>query len=163
MAEKIKFKFLKDVPLTNTEEGVFGFYHGNVAPALQEILENESCVHTIGLFSRWGTGKSTVIEMIRNDLEYPLFVFDAWKYQNDSLRRIFLIKLVEFLNKEGEQIDPDILDPLHKTVETRENISTIDTGTKGKSQWQKTLFFLKTNWLFVVSIGLFGKLRGHNT
>ena len=97
MSEEIKFKFLKDVPLGNGQDGVFSFYHKNIAPAMKEILENESCVHTIGLFSKWGTGKSTIIEMIRHDLRSPMFVFDAWKYQEDSLRRIFLIELVNFL------------------------------------------------------------------
>lgn len=153
MAEKLKFKFLKDAPLGN-KEGVFEFYHDKVAPALQEILENESCVHTIGLFSKWGTGKSTVIEMIRNDLKYPMFVFDAWKYQDDSLRRIFLIKLVEFLNKEGEKIDPAILDPLHKTTEIREEIVVDDQKVKNKSRWEKFLTFLRTHWLLVLAIGL---------
>ena len=48
MPEELKFKFLKDIPLGNKEE-VVEFYHSKVAPALQEILENETCVHTIGL------------------------------------------------------------------------------------------------------------------
>ena len=153
MAEKLKFKFLKDVPLGN-EEGVFEFYHKKVAPALQEILENESCVHTIGLFSRWGTGKSTIIEMIRSELKQPMFVFDAWKYQDDSLRRIFLIKLVEFLNKEGEQIDPAILDPLSKATETRGEVEVVSGESKRKTFKEKFFSFLKTNWLLVIAVGL---------
>lgn len=102
MAAKLKFNFLKDTPLSNVE-GVFEFYHKTVAPALQEILENESCVHTIGLFSKWGTGKSTVIEMIRNDLQHPMFIFDAWKYQEDSLRRIFLLEFIDFISTQEQQ------------------------------------------------------------
>ncbi len=102
MSKELKFKFLKDAPLGN-KQGVIEFYHKIVAPALQEILENESCVHTIGLFSKWGTGKSTVIEMIRNDLKFPMFVFDAWKYQEDSLRRIFLLEFVNFISIQEKQ------------------------------------------------------------
>ncbi|MBU4348646.1 KAP family NTPase [Patescibacteria group bacterium] len=151
MTEKLKFKFLKDAPLGN-EDGVVEFYHNKVAPALQEILENDSCVHTIGLFSKWGTGKSTVIEMIRDKYEYPMFVFDAWKYQDDSLRRIFLIKLVEFLNNEGEKIDPSILDPLHKTTEIREEVTVSNEESKKQNFWEKIKSFLKANWLFVVAI-----------
>ena len=148
---KLQFKFLNDVPLGN-EDGVVEFYHSKVAPALQEILENESCVHTIGLFSRWGTGKSTVIEMIRNEFKYPMFVFDAWKYQDDSLRRIFLIKLVEFLNSQGEKIDPAILDPLHKTTEIREEITIPEQVNKKQNFWSKGIFLLKANWLLVLAI-----------
>ncbi len=151
MTEKLKFKFLKDVPLGN-EDGVVEFYHNKVAPALQEILENDSCVHTIGLFSRWGTGKSTVIEMIRGELKYSMFVFDTWKYQDDSLRRIFLIKLVKFLDSEGEKIDPFILDPLHKTTEIREEVAVLGRDAKKQKFRGRVKSFLKTNWLFLVAI-----------
>jgi len=154
MSKEIKFKFLKDAPLSNTEEGVFEFYHEKIAPALREILESESCVHTIGLFSRWGTGKSTVIEMIRKDLKYPIFVFDAWKYQDDALRRIFLIKLVEFLNQKGEQIDSSILDSMHKTIEMSEQIKITDQITKNINWRQKILLLLKKHWLLLVTLVL---------
>jgi len=153
MAEKLKFKFLKDAPLGNKDE-VIEFYHSNIAPALQEILENETCVHTIGLFSKWGTGKSTVIEMIRNELKYPMFIFDAWKYQDDSLRRIFLIKLVEFLNDQGENIDSAILDRVYKTTEIREEIAVLKQVTKEQNFLKKGISFLKANWLLVLAIFL---------
>lgn len=154
MVVKLKFKFLKDIPLSNSKAETVEFYHNNVAPALQEILENESCVHTIGLFSKWGTGKSTVIEMMGKKLKYPMFVFDAWKYQDDSLRRIFLMELVKFLNENGEIIDLKILDPLHKSTETSENISVDNKNTKGKNRWEKSVNWLKTNWLLVVAVFL---------
>jgi predicted KAP-like P-loop ATPase len=130
MPEELKFKFLKDVPLGNKKE-VVEFYHSKVAPALQEILENETCVHTIGLFSKWGTGKSTVIEMIRDELKRPMFVFDAWKYQEDSLRRIFLLEFIDFISTQAEQnkitikkeefekVKNKIKSVLYKSIETK--------------------------------------------
>ena len=147
MTEKLKFKFLKDVPLGN-EDGVVEFYHNKVAPALQEILENDSCVHTIGLFSKWGTGKSTVIEMIRGELKYPMFVFDAWKYQEDSLRRIFLLEFVDFIStqekqgkikvkkKEFKKAKDKIKSVLYKSIETKKVES--ESSEKSKS-WRKQL------------------------
>lgn len=151
MTEKLKFKFLKDEPLSKTSEGASDFYHEKIAPAVQEILENESCVHTIGLFSKWGTGKSTIIEMIRNELKRPMFVFDAWKYQDDTLRRIFLIKLVDFLNQQGEQIDVSILDSIYKTIEINEQIKITDK-IKIKHWPKKILSLFKENWLFFASL-----------
>ncbi len=156
MSEELKFKFLKDVPLGNGQDGVFGFYHNNVAPALKEILENDSCVHTIGLFSKWGTGKSTIIEMIRHDMGNPMFVFDAWKYQEDSLRRIFLIELVNFLidQKQLQPEDKKILDPLYKTIEESCEVTTAETPTMAVSWFRKMWLFLKTNWLLVLALAL---------
>ncbi|MBI2628192.1 MAG: hypothetical protein HYW71_02015, partial [Candidatus Niyogibacteria bacterium] len=151
MTGKLKFKFLKDEPLSKTNEGASDFYHEKIAPAVQEILENESCVHTIGLFSKWGTGKSTIIEMIRNKLKRPMFVFDAWKYQDDTLRRIFLIKLVDFLNQQGEQIDVSILDSIYKTIEINEHIKITDE-IKIKHWPKKILSLFKENWLFFASL-----------
>ena len=151
MTEKLKFKFLKDEPLSKADEGVSDFYHEKIAPAMQEILENESCVHTIGLFSRWGTGKSTIIEMVRNELKCPMFVFDTWKYQDDALRRIFLIKLVDFLNQKGEQIDVSILDSMHKTIEISELVKITDE-INVKHWPKKVLSIFKKNWLFFASL-----------
>src|SRR3989344_994813 len=156
MAEELKFKFLKDVPLGHGQDGVFGFYHNNVAPALREILENDSCVHTIGLFSKWGTGKSTIIEMIRHDLGSPMFVFDAWKYQEDSLRRIFLIELVNFL-VEQKQLQPEdkrILDPLYKSTEESCEITPTETPTTSVKWFRKIWLFFKTNWLLILALAL---------
>src|SRR3989344_9339385 len=155
MSEEIKFKFLKDVPLGNGQDGVFGFYHNDVAPALKEILENDSCVHTIGLFSKWGTGKSTIIEMICHDLGSPMFVFDAWKYQEDSLRRIFLIELVNFLIEQKQLLPEDkkILDPLYKSTEEQQEVA-IDKPLESGSWFKKFRQSINTHWPFSLAISL---------
>lgn len=117
---KLNFKFIKDEPKDSKSNGYKGFYHSSVAPALKEILKDESSPHTIGLFGAWGTGKSTIIEMVQNDkrLQMHVFLFDAWKYQEDTLRRTFLIKLVEFLRAKGYQFDDDILTPMYASSST---------------------------------------------
>jgi hypothetical protein len=168
MPEELKFKFLKDIPLGNKEE-VVEFYHSKVAPALQEILENETCVHTIGLFSKWGTGKSTVIEMIRDELKRPMFVFDAWKYQEDSLRRIFLLEFIDFISTQAEQskitikkeefekVKNKIKSVLYKSIETKK-VEPETTGEnkswKEKLSENKKLLFLVL-FLILVPIAVF--------
>ncbi|MDD2646817.1 MAG: P-loop NTPase fold protein [Patescibacteria group bacterium] len=155
MPEELKFKFLKDVPLGNSHDGIFGFYHNDVAPALKEILENDTCVHTIGLFSKWGTGKSTLIEMIRNDLGSPMFVFDAWKYQEDSLRRIFLIELVNFLidQKQLSPEDKKLLDPLYKSTEEQQEI-IINEPHKQEKWFKRLRQLINIHWPFSLVISL---------
>lgn len=48
---------------------------------------------TIGLFGGWGTGKSSIVENLRNELlqtKVPVIIFDVWKHDGDALRRTFL-------------------------------------------------------------------------
>ncbi len=112
-----EFIFLKDEPQTKSEVSYERFYHNSIAPALKKILKDDTSPHTIGLFGAWGAGKSTVIEMVKNDdeLDLPVFIFDAWKYQEDTLRRTFLIKLVEYLRNEGYDLPDDILVNLYSS------------------------------------------------
>lgn len=118
-----KVSFVKDEPITSGKTGYYNFYHKFFSPALKEIVLSDSCPHTIGLFSKWGTGKSSIIDELALDLEKQdvahVFVFDVWKYQEDSLRRIFLIKLVDFLkNKKGYNISDDVLKGLYVVQST---------------------------------------------
>jgi hypothetical protein len=58
---------------------------------------------TIGLFGEWGSGKSSIVETAKSELEsdktqkIKFIIYDAWKYANDSFRRMFLLKIQESL------------------------------------------------------------------
>lgn len=108
--EEIKFNLLKDEPITPDKSGYFEFYHKYFSPALKEILTIKESVHTIGLFGGWGTGKSTIIDSLKKELECPIFIFDTWKYQEDALRRIFLLRLVDFISEKKGSGDIKIND-----------------------------------------------------
>jgi len=120
---EIKFNLLKDEPITPEKTGYFDFYHNYFTPALKEVLTNETSVHAIGLFGGWGTGKSTIIDSLKNELECPIFIFDAWKYQEDSLRRTFLLRLIEFISsKEGSgsiKIDKEKFKKIQEQIESK--------------------------------------------
>lgn len=79
------------------------------ADNLVQIIENtpKDKVFTIGVFGGWGTGKSSIINTARSVIEgkngkesVKFIVYDAWKYANDSFRRMFLLKLQEELRME---------------------------------------------------------------
>ncbi|OGZ69165.1 MAG: hypothetical protein A3C50_02015 [Candidatus Staskawiczbacteria bacterium RIFCSPHIGHO2_02_FULL_43_16] len=124
----INFKFLKDAPIGKETEGFFDFYHKNVAPALRTIIENDTCVHTIGLFGRWGTGKSTIIKLLKDEgiTDSQVVEFDCWKYENDSLRRQLLLQIAKDLGisrKEIEKLEKDLYFSVSETVEEKVSIS----------------------------------------
>lgn len=75
------------------------------ADNLEKIINNTPSkeVFTIGLFGGWGTGKSSIINTCKDVIEnqskkkVKFIIYDAWKYSNDSFRRMFLLKLQQEL------------------------------------------------------------------
>lgn len=95
-----EYKLLSDEPLKGDELNKIEFGHQYIAEVIADIVQKADSPFTIGLFSRWGTGKSTIINIIRGklkDKKVETVTFDAWKYEQDSLRRQFLINLDEQL------------------------------------------------------------------
>lgn len=119
MTEPPKFKFLddncSDCDLTE------GKTHQRIADQLYDlIVTGPPDGMTIGLEGDWGSGKSTVIELLRQKLEANgkskmslrhlirkckkprktfFFYIDAWEHEGDPLRRVFLEALIDKLKK----------------------------------------------------------------
>lgn len=82
-----------------------GQSHDRIAQSIVNLLETNDHNQVIGIEGGWGSGKSNMIEMIRNKLNpdtYYLFLYDAWAYQTDSLRRSIVQSLTSFL-VDGEE------------------------------------------------------------
>ncbi len=78
------------------------------ADSLVKIIKNtpQDKVFTIGLFGSWGSGKSSIIKTAKDTIEaeddkVKFITYDAWKYVNDSFRRMFLLKIQQEL-KQGQ-------------------------------------------------------------
>lgn len=69
----------------------------------QFILESNHSKKVIGIEGEWGSGKSNVIEILKDKLKanYHIFVFDAWGYQEDLTRRSILEGLLTNLIHKG--------------------------------------------------------------
>lgn len=70
--------------------------HSKIAALIRdEILHSEEG-RSIALVGDWGSGKSTIIELLRSNFasgtpsDTHIFTYDAWSHQGDSLRRAFL-------------------------------------------------------------------------
>jgi hypothetical protein len=102
--------FIGDQPIS-LEKDVFG--HSDYARALAGMVSDPEPPSTIGLFGSWGVGKSTIIDGLRDQLDgrVAFAYFDAWRYEEDSLRRQFLRDVGREL-KDGKHLalckfDPD--------------------------------------------------------
>lgn len=77
---------------------------GIYAENLVKVIENtpKDRVFSIGVFGGWGTGKSSIISTAQDTIErkrkdIKFITYDAWKYANDSFRRMFLLKVQQEL------------------------------------------------------------------
>ena len=102
---------------------------------LVSMIENtpKDKVFSIGLFGGWGAGKSSIIASARDKLEnsknkVKFITYDAWKYANDSFRRMFLLKV----QKELKMQQCDEMKRFYRS-ETEETKPKIAFNRKGAS------------------------------
>ncbi len=97
--DHIKIVVLRDAP---ADSDAFGG-HVWVANAIAEIVQTEPGGRTIGLEGGWGSGKSTIVRLVCDQLspDFRAFVFDAWAHEGDPLRRSFLEALITDLIDHG--------------------------------------------------------------
>lgn len=85
---------LQDAPAKKDEFGS----HDRVVNAIAEILQTESGGKTIGVEGVWGSGKSTVVNLLREKLSSSkntaVITFDAWMHEGDPLKRSFLERII---------------------------------------------------------------------
>lgn len=103
MADKSKPRtiLIEDVPSTTDDFGLEGQGpHERVARAITDLILGENGGKFIGLEGTWGSGKSTVVNLITKQLYQQsrantlVLLFDAWAHAGDRLRRTFLESLV---------------------------------------------------------------------
>ena len=110
--------------------------HKRVAVALAEVIRSSDTGMTIGLEGEWGSGKSTAIKLLQQELdkEADLFLFDAWAHEGDALRRSFLESLLRHyvcqINNGLLKWDAAELANVSKEVANQRRITT--TELKGK-------------------------------
>ncbi len=139
--QEIKFKFLPEKPLTDSNNALFG--HGEIVTSLKRIIKNshENNSLTVGLFGDWGSGKSTIVESLQKELSQesepiPVVIFDVWKHEDDALRRTFLTHLAEYLNDNKYLELPHELNNRLKSSITDSKLTTNTT--------------LKINWIPII-------------
>ena len=100
------------------------------------ICDRNEASKIIGIEGQWGSGKSNVIEIVRNKLNktHHTFVYDAWGHQEDSHRRTFLEELTLFLTKgeflkEGSGLEEKLRGLLSRKKETQiKNVPKLSKG-----------------------------------
>ena len=107
--------------------------HEKAANALFDLMQSSERGITIGLEGGWGSGKSTVVNLLRKRLvgqddRTLFFLFDAWAHEDDPLRRIFLESLIDNIDPNGNSEE---LSKLKGEISGR--IKTVEVTTKKRT------------------------------
>ena len=114
---------LPDEPTTQDGFGT----HSRVANAVSELIKNEKPDKAIALIGPWGSGKSSVLQMVQARLAgvADVFIFDAWTHEGDPLRRTFLEGLITFLWPDYPSPETKaLLDEIKARKKTKEETTT---------------------------------------
>ncbi|WP_281196153.1 P-loop NTPase fold protein, partial [Halorubrum sp. F4] len=102
--------FLTDEPIESDEEDAF--QHTEYVDALERILGSVEAPWHIGIFGKWGSGKTSIIRLLFNRIEEQdtngetvCIEFDAWKHADDSVRTELLLTLDQELGKHAGKKD----------------------------------------------------------
>jgi len=114
---------LKDLPLFEEgyDEKLDSFHHKVYADNIVKLIESNEPPLSIGLFGPWGSGKSSILNSVKKEIENKNFVcvyFNAWKYGGDSFRRQFLLNAIDkiFSNEEKEDALNDLEKRFHREI-----------------------------------------------
>ena len=97
--EKRVIRYIEDKEISLQEKDYLNtsMYADSLKKIIDSLSGNKS--YTVGLFGGWGTGKSSIINTVKELYKYEknrdiaFVTYDAWQYVNDSFRRMFLLKM----------------------------------------------------------------------
>lgn len=127
------------------------------AESLKETILNVPTPFNIGLYGEWGSGKSSIIKTAQTQLEFnpnqkiKFVIYDAWKYANDSFRRMFLKTLQEQLKFVGK----DLFDSFYQNT-------TQDKKIEQKFNWKYLWLILSFGLLAIFLTYFFTDVKNQN-
>jgi hypothetical protein len=122
----LSFEYLSDSRPNIGSDGVDAFGHRDYANTVVAEMEHFPAQFTLGLFGAWGSGKSMILDEIGKRLKNPgdsktaFVIFDAWRYEGDSLRR-------ELIRAVGQSLREQ--DTLRKAFDFERHIEAFETET----------------------------------
>ena len=142
--------FIKDAALDNDNSDFFG--HLDFAKNIVNILDTQIPPYNIAIIGRWGLGKSSLINFVANTFsksnKFEFVTINAWKYEKEAFRKVFLKKTWERLGGSEKNWAIILRDALN-------SVSVIETQIAGNRTWKSWAFPLlsfsaKAGGIFVI-------------
>lgn len=116
--------FIRDFALENASEDYFG--HNDFARNVTNILETQSSPYNIAIIGKWGLGKSSLVNFVEQSIcekkDFEFISINAWKYEKEAFRKVFLKKTWEKLGGKEETVAQRLKRALNNYELTEENI-----------------------------------------
>ncbi len=107
-ADGMPWKFLSDSAVQSSNQDKFGV-HSAYAKVLFHIAQACETPFSIALYSSWGTGKTSICNLVRgqsvSDSAVHYVYLDVWKYSNEPLKRWILLETHRALTAQGAITD----------------------------------------------------------
>ncbi len=133
--EPEKVKFLSDKPLEADYKQNDRFGHSGIAENLKRIILTCPLPFTVGLFGKWGTGKTSILNILKYKLstnnKIPVIVFDVWKHEGDAFRRTFLKEIVTQFQAQGLLAGYKLSERVDTSISVKKKMDKIDKITAG--------------------------------
>ncbi|MCH7698328.1 MAG: hypothetical protein IH865_05275 [Chloroflexi bacterium] len=148
---------LRDDPINL--EAHDSFRHDAYEGVLKDLLSDVEPPFTIGLFGKWGAGKSTITGHLRSSFGFEdgrtsaFAEIDVWKFQTDAFRRQFLLGVEKELVDQGALQCPRI----HDRLDTQSTVEVPGAARFSLERLFVTLVVLAVT--LSVSVGLYYWIR----
>lgn len=139
-----KFKYLSDKPITLKEHDKFNFNF--YVDEIEDILNNSHEIMNIGLYGKWGIGKSSILHLLKErfkESDNKLIILDAWTLSQYYLKQDFLLSINNEFNKIKNVFGENEL--IEKLLYTK----TIPQPKAKKCRYSR---FILKNLLYITSI-----------
>lgn len=122
LEEALRPIYLDDAALRSVEEDRLG--HEAYVETLKKSVRVCPTPFAIGLFGKWGVGKSTIGETLKREIDkdgelrkrFVTILFDVWRYPGNALKRKFLLKVEKELTGK-EALGGDLYESRHEVTE----------------------------------------------
>jgi len=88
--------FVKDTSLHNVDDDMFNY--ADISKVLGQIIDTNEPPYNVAVIGKWGLGKSSLINLVTDvyknkNQDYLVQEINAWKYEKESLGKVFLKQL----------------------------------------------------------------------
>ena len=95
--------FISDTPTTEDQFEI----HSKIAEQMSNFIEDLNEGTAIALKGKWGSGKSSIIEMLKEkgNGKYKVFIFDVWAELGHDFRQAFLLRFLDWIYKKKQSVE----------------------------------------------------------
>ncbi|CAM3789959.1 P-loop NTPase fold protein [Flavobacterium gelidilacus] len=135
--------------------------HEKIKCSIINLLNKEAVGINIGLAGTWGSGKSTIINLLKNAKEskknFTFFYFDAWAHEGDPLRRIFLESFINSLKE--NTTDENIIKALEKKRKVISREEVIKTIKVNKTTTELGIYLSMATLIFTIGAAVLSSIN----